>query len=510
MGLTIATPVQIRDAKIRDLRIQLENEKAARKDDLYTIRMLQDTIAERDEKINELKESDRMQKKRISELEDMVAVYKNRLKKDSLNSGKPPSTDGLKQRKTFSTREKSGRKQGGQFGHKGHAFGPNLEADEVIDRKEGVCSCGGDIEFSCDEYHARRIIDVKIVVSVTEERAHSGICKVCGKSFQSEFSEKFTAPYKYGENMNTLVALLNEYGNVADQKTADIINSICDDKIHMSAGTVANIRGSLGEKVRPAVEAIKQEIIKSKVVGVDETSARVNGKLGWVSIFTTALYTLFGYMSKRSEHCNDEDGILAYFIGILMHDHFKPYYKNPAITQAECNPHALRYLKAVVEIQTHAWAKEMTEFLLMANKQKKELIAIGVEGLPPGEFEKLKQKYITILDNGDNEYQDAIAGIANIKRFNEEKCLLKRLREYTDEHLRFISDFCVPFGNNMSEQGAHFIKNKQRVSGGFRSEGGAKNHMIIASAIATAIKQKKNVYRTIKNAFQCQPLFENL
>ena len=99
-----------------------------------------------------------------------------------------------------------------------------------------------------------------------------------------------------------------------------------------------------------------------------------------------------------------------------------------------------------------------------------------------------------------------IKGIANIKRFNEEKCLLKRLRKYTDEHLRFISDFCVPFGNNMSEQGAHFIKNKQRISGGFRSEGGAKNHMIIASGIATAIKQKKNVYGTIKNAFQGQQL----
>lgn len=55
--------------------------------------------------------------RRIVELEARVRELEGQLKKDSTNSGKPPSSDGLK-RKTRSLREKSGRRQGGQEGHK--------------------------------------------------------------------------------------------------------------------------------------------------------------------------------------------------------------------------------------------------------------------------------------------------------------------------------------------------------------------------------------------------------
>ena len=151
----------------------------------------------------------------------------------------------------------------------------------------------------------------------------------------------------------------------------------------------------------------------------------------------------------------------------------------------------------------------MTEFLLDIKKQKKECIAAGQHGLSSDELDELKQKYTAILDQGDKEYQAAIEGKKNIKRFREEYCLLIRLRKYMDEHLRFMSDFNAPFGNQAAEQGAHFMKNKTRVAGGFRSSEGAKNHMIIASILATAKKQKKNLYSTIKNSFIGNTLFDN-
>ena len=68
---------------------------------------------------------------------------------------------------------------------------------------------------------------------------------------------------------------------------------------------------------------------------------------------------------------------------------------------------------------------------------------------------------------GDAEYQQAIEGEQKIVWYNEEKCLLKRLREYVPEHLRYITVPEVPRGNTGAEHGAKEAKRKVHVSGGF-------------------------------------------
>jgi|SRR5665647_54381 len=511
--------------KIADLKILLDSEKSKRRKDHEefeyqcklcrekskqsesTILMLQKTIADYSKIIEENEKTIYAQKKRIEELEDQVAVLDGRLKKDSTNSSKPPSSDGLKKR-TFSTREKSGKKPGGQNGHTGHTLLVNTTEKKIVDHKEGVCPCGGEVAFE-EEYQSRSVIDIVVTLSTTEERAYSGTCKVCGKPFHAAFSSEFRAPVQYGNNISTLVALLNEYGNVADQKTADIVSSICGNNINMSAGTVVNIRTRLSGMLDDTVKAIKQKLFESGVLCVDETGVRVNGKLNWVHIFTNDMYTLFEHNSKRSAHCEDEDGILALFTGILVHDHLKSYYKNKIATHSECNQHILRYLEAVIQIQTHKWAKDMTYFLLNSKKRKEELIACGKDSFPQEELAEIERKYISILNEGVKEYQAAIEGKINISRFNDERRLLARLREYKDEHLRFLSDFNAPFGNFAAEQGAHFMKNKTHVSGGFRSAQGADHHMKIASVIASAKKQKINPYTAIKNTFDGLLVFNN-
>lgn len=521
-----STTIQQRDKKIKDLEAQLRNERNARRNDREqfeyecaqckeksgndhsVIRMLQRAIGARTKAISKLKEIIRTLKKRIEELEDKVAILEGRIKKDSSNSSKPPSFDGLKKPRTFSTREKSGKKPGGQVGHTGHTIKPDAEEIKVIDRKEGICPCGGEIEFS-DRYQSRSDVDIRVTLIVTEERAYSGKCKACGRHFQTAFSSGFRAPVQYGDNINAFVAMCNEYGNVPDKKTAEIISSLCSDKINMSTGTVVNIRTSLAKRLDGTVKTIKQKLTESGVLNVDETGVRVNGELNWVNIFSNDQYTLFEHNQKRGAHCNDKDGILAFYTGILVHDHFKAYYKNKAATHAECNQHILRYLKAVIEIQDHPWARKMTEFLLAAKNLKDVCIAFGESTLTPVELAEQGRKYTAILDEGEKEYQAATEGKKNIKRFREERCLLIRLRKYKDEHLRFLSDFNAPFGNNAAEQGAHFMKNKTRVAGGFRSQQGADNHMAIASVIATAKKQKKNLYSMIKDSFKGKPLFDS-
>ncbi|MEO0810171.1 MAG: transposase, partial [Pseudomonadota bacterium] len=75
--------------------------------------------------------------------------------------------------------------------------------------------------------------------------------------------------------------------------------------------------------------------------------------------------------------------------------------------------------------------------------------------------------------------------------------LLRRLRDFKTDVLRFARDFAVPFTNNMAEQDIRMMKVRMKVSGGFRSRKGADVFAAVRSIISTARKQKWNIIDTL-------------
>ncbi|MCU0680612.1 MAG: IS66 family transposase [Planctomycetes bacterium] len=449
-------------------------------------KMLKDKIVEKDKEIDELKLT--------------VSNLTARLKKDSTNSSKPSSTDGFN-KKIHNSREKSTKKPGGQFGHTGHGLELFQNPSEIIEIKDEKCDCGKIILYNPNCLSAKQKVDIEILTKITEYQVFEGICEGCGKRHTSEFPDEIINTVKYGENLKSLVAMLSNEGMVSISRTVEMVSGLTDNKINLSEGTVVNINYELAKNCEPIVEEIKDALIKANVLFVDETGVRINGKLKWVHTVCTDDTTLYMVDAKRGNEATAAIDILPYFVGILMHDHFKAYYKYTTMDHAECNAHIIRYLKNIIEIFQRTEAEELLTFLVEANNTKKNEIINGRPSFTAEKIDELENKYSDILERWQKKYQDELANLKVSKYHNEEKCLIKRLIEYKEEHLRFIKDFQVPFDNNTAERALRMIKTKSKVSGGFRSEKGSSSFAKIRSVIATAKKRGENVYQLFGKLF---------
>jgi transposase len=511
------TSLQISQKQNTDLRIRNNNLKAkleiaeleAKKATLeYTaalrekdkiIDMLQREVVKADKENADLVAEVKSLKSSLEEALDKVGKYLLMLKKDSSTSSKPPSTDGIKKLKTVSTREKSGKKVGGQPGHPGHTLKQFSNPTAIVEKLPPLlCECGGHVVLS-DEYIAKQLADIRTALEIIEERVLKGYCEDCGKMYTGTFSEAFVNPVQYGNNIRTMVVFLNAHTNATMNKTADFINSMANDKLHITDGTIAAIPKSFAACLGDVIEVIKANLINGGALNADETGCRVNGGLDWAQIFSNNKWTLFSHNKKRGDVTVEGFDLLELFTGILSHDHFKTYYRYKNMTHAECNAHILRYLKAVIDILKHQWASDMSGLLREANRLKKQCIKEGKSALASAELERIQERYHEIIGNAEAEYAKAIDGKKNISYYNEERLLIKRLGEYADEHLRFLTNFDAPFDNNGAEQGARFFKGKVKTAGCFRSDAGADAYARIASFISTLKKQDMNVFSNIRD-----------
>jgi transposase len=438
----------------------------------------------------------------LEKANDRLTLLMNGLKKDSSVSDRPSSSNPF--RKTVSSRAKTGRKPGGQPGHGGRTAQPCPNPARIDDRlPESVCACGGAVK-PCGKYTAKQKIGIEVHLAVTEERSHAGYCEKCGKRHDGGFSKGFVNPVQYDVSVKTFVSYLNSYANMPANKITCFLRDVTGGALRMSDGTVVNIVSELSARLDKSVEDIKKILIARDVLHCDETGCRVSGKLDWFQIFADGLHTLYSHNKKRGDLGFEGADILSLFIGVLVHDHPESYYGYGNFSNAECNEHIKRYLKGIDEILGHGWAKEMKKFLTDTDNRKKELIAVG-SCFGESDPEDIFDEYTRILDAGDAEYRAATDGKTNITMYNDERCLLKRLREYMDEHLRFAGNPAVPFGNNCAEQAAKEIKRKQKVSGCSGSDRGADSHARCLSVFASLRKQNRDVFVAVRSAFDGRP-----
>jgi transposase len=428
-----------------------------------------------------------------------LAELERRLGLNSSNSGKPPSSDGLKKPpRVSSLREASGKKTGGQKGHPGETLRRVEGPDAIIDHYPEACTaCGAPLSAAMATDHvARQVFDLpepKPLI-VTEHRAHGCRCVACGTPTRARFPEGVTAPVQYGTRISAFVLYLLHYQLLPEKRLAALMADLFG--VRLVTATIARISQDCAQRFQGFADAVRDHVAAAPVKHMDETGFRIGGKTQWLHIASTARLTFYRVSAKRGS-------LLAKVTGIVVHDHWKPYYTMTGVLHALCNAHHLRELKALVEIEKEAWARKMQRLLRRACHATN---LAREQGLPlkPGLIALFDRCYDTVLAEG-LVFHAAQPALAKARRRGRPPRrvghnLLLRLSTRKQDVLRFVTDPSVPFTNNLAEQDGRMMKLRQKISGGFRSEDGAKDFAVIRSLLSTARKQGWNMLQTLTGA----------
>src|SRR6516165_3251600 len=438
----------------------------------------------------------------VAALRAHIAELERRLGLNSSNSGKPPSSDGLKKpSRVSSLRERSGKKPGGQKGHKGETLRQVTDPNEVVNHYPPACSmCGVGLDPKTSVGHsARQVFDLPQPqpLVVTEHRAHDCECTACGAKTRALFPDGVNAPVQYGARITAFVIYLLHYQLLPENRLATLMVDLFGVKV--ATATIATMSRACAERLHGFVETVRDLVAGAPVKHMDETGFRIGGKTQWLHVASTAWLTFYRVCARRGS-------LLANVVGIVVHDHWKPYYTMSGVLHALCNAHHLRELKALIDIEKEDWARKMQQ-LLRRGCYAANLARERGSPLKPRLIARMEHRYDAILAEG-LAFHQAQSPLAPAAPKGEPKRrgrkprrtghnLLLRLANRKQDVLRFLNDPAVPFTNNQAERDARMMKVKQKISGGFRCIAGATDFAVIRSFISTAKKQGWNVIQAI-------------
>jgi len=426
-------------------------------------------------------------KKENSILREKLSKYEN--PKNSKNSSVPPSQD--PNRKTKSLRRKTTKKAGGQKGHKGSKLKKIKLADKIILHDIRECTCCKAILPQDGEVKSRQIFDIpKIKIEVIEHRTVTKKCPNCGKKNKSSFPKGLVQEAQYGNNIKSLGVYLQNYQIIPYARTVELIYDLTGHRI--SAGSLANFGKDIHSKLDSFEEKLKQLLLQSPVLNVDETGLRLNGKLNWMHVASTELLSYFGFHSKRGKEAIDSFNILPIYKGLITHDRFGPYFKYTC-QHSLCNAHILRELLYLWETKKLKWAKDLSNLLVNVHHRQKQ------------GYKFKETNYQNILKRFEELIEPTIRGYDIIYNKTKAEKLAFALEKHKYLFLKFIKVKQVSFDNNQAERDLRMIKVKQKVSGCFRQYEYAQYFARIKSYIETLKKNQQNILQNINNAFNNQP-----
>jgi transposase len=469
--------------------------------------------------------------RRVQELQtelEHVRLEQGEVRRDSHNSGLPPSSDPPAAkaknavRRTRSLRRKSDKRVGGQVGHRGATLRQVEFPDRLRVHAPRRCrQCQASLADSeVVGYSRRQVFDLpRAALEVTEHWAQVKRCDGCGARTKARFPPGVSAPAQYGERVRAAATYLHKYQLLPFARTSEAMRDLFGCLI--SPGTIETTRHRCAAKLVGVEEQIKQGIKASEVIGADETGLRVAGKSHWIHVARTDALTHYGYDARRGKLAMEAIGILPTFKGVCVHDGWFSYDEYRQAQHALCNVHLLRELIYVEEVaaEQQQWTRPLARLLLDINEEVERAKGRGETKLSDDRLEKFTARYDRLVKRAARlnpppkaTKPDALAKrykVVKVKRRDPAQPLIYRLQTKRDQVLRFMTDFRVPFDNNASERDIRMVKLQQKIGGCFRTPEGAEAFCRIRSYLSSARKQGHSPLTALERAFAGKPLALN-
>ena len=427
----------------------------------------------------------------------VVKLFADRIGLNSRNSSKPPSTDLNRLKKT--TTKKSNNKPGGQKGHTGSTLEKVDNPDETlvinIDRK--TLPKG---RYTEEGFETRQVFDIHISRKVTEYQAQV-LVNEKGQRFVAPFPDGVSKAAQYGKSVKAHAVYMSQYQLIPYARIQEYFTEQL--QIPISKGSIFNFNKVAYGLLAEFSEITKRKLIASDVMNVDETGINIDGKRQWLHCASNELWTDFYPHEKRGCEAMNERGIIPFFQGVLIHDHWKPYYRYEQLLHSLCNAHHSRELIRAFEQDGQLWAQEMDELLQTINNATHD--AGGA--LDKADADNYRQQYRVLLERAEIECPAPKAEEkeqrkrGRLKR-SKSRNLLERLIKYEDDVLRFMDNAKVPFTNNRGENDIRMTKVQQKISGWFRSKEGAGIFCRVRGYLSTCQKHGVSSSKAMELLFE--------
>ena len=445
----------------------------------------------------------------IVELAGRVAELEARLGKNSRNSSKPPSSDGLAKPpkpSPKSLRRASGRQPGKQQGEQGFRLEPRAESDQILTHAPTDCrGCGADLaDAPIVGTEARQVFDLPPIKLVAiEHRAERREC-ACGAVTRATFPPEATAPTCYGPGVAALGAYLLGRQHLPVERAAECLEEAFGAPV--STGWLASLLPNAAARLEGFLAIAREQLAAAEVAHFDETGGRVAGRLHWIHVACTNTWTLFHLNTKRGRVAMDSAGVLPTFTGVAVHDGLVVYRQYDQASHGLCNAHHLRELAGIGELTGQHWPAQLAELLVELHLAVQAAKATGAAALPKRRLARFGRRYDALITEGKKlNPPPPRTGKRGRPALGPAGSLLARLATHRQDVLRFATDFRVPFDNNQAERDVRMVKLQQKISGGWRSENGAHAFLDVRSYLSTARKHEQSATDVLRELFSGQP-----
>jgi transposase len=447
--------------------------------------------------------------------------------KDSHNSSKPPSSDVTRTgRVPKSLRGKpgtSGKRPGGQPGHPGTTLARRATPDVVVTHAPATCAgCGhafagggSNASAGAGAGERRQVFELPPIALVcTEHRLAEQRCPHCGAWTRGTFPPEARTTVQYGPGLLALGLYLTTQHLLPAARAAEVLTTLTGQRVSPATLQAAERRAVTA--VAPATAQVRMGLLRSAVTHWDETACyvgdlRTGGPAArwWLHVGCTRTLTFYAVHPKRGTAAHAAIGLLPGYTGTAVHDGFAPYFTHANCCHALCGAHLLRELTFLAEEgapATRRWAAAFKRALRAMKQGADRARAAGAAALDRATLGRYHRRYAALLAEGEAAEPPPVRTAARGRpKRSPGAQLLYRLRRDRAAVLRFLHDLAVPFDNSEAERDIRMMKVEQKISGGFRTRGGAERFCALRGYLTTARKQGQHALAVLRDALGGHP-----